>query len=105
MPTYSFFNEESGVEWDEFMTISELDTYLKSNSSIKQLPPGQMNIIAGRMGGMRNDDGWRENMARIAEAHPTSAVGGTYGDKSIKAVKTREAVDKWKKKRAVDSTL
>ncbi len=104
MPTYTFFNEQSGIEWDEIMSISEREAFLQNNPHIRQFPPDRVNIIAGRMGGMRNDDGWRENMSKIAEAHPMSAVADSYGDKSIKAVKTREAVVKWRKKRAKDAT-
>ena len=46
----------------------------------------------------------QESMQRIAEAHPDSAHGMKYGgDKSIKGVRTRQAVEKWRRKRAADS--
>ena len=98
MPTYTFFNEESGIEWEEFLSFSEKDLLLASNSKIVQLAPTQVNIVRGT-GGLRNDDGWKENLSRIAEAHPTSALAQTHGDKSVKDTKTRQAVEKWRNKR------
>ena len=29
MPTYTFFDEQAGVEYDDFMSISEKEKYLK----------------------------------------------------------------------------
>ena len=31
MPTYTFKNKTTGVEWDKFMKIAELDDYVKEN--------------------------------------------------------------------------
>jgi len=105
MPTYNFIDEKTGVKFEEIMSISEREAYLADNPNIRQLPPDSINIIHGqRYSGLKNDGGFNEQMARIAEAHPTSAVADQYGDKSAKAVKTRQAVEKWRKKRAVDTS-
>jgi hypothetical protein len=45
----------------------------------------------------------QEQLARIGEANPNSKLGEQYGAKSVKAVKTRDAVEKWRKKRAADT--
>tara|TARA_R110000851_G_scaffold598_1_gene2082 strand:- start:2987 stop:3301 length:315 start_codon:yes stop_codon:yes gene_type:complete len=103
MPTYSFVNENTKEEFTELMSMSEREAFLSDNPNIRQLPPTQMNIVAG-VGGIRTDNGWKENLSRIAEAHPTSELASTHGDKSAKDVKTRQVVDKWKKKRAADTT-
>jgi|TARA_R110000868_G_scaffold30245_2_gene112124 hypothetical protein len=103
MPTYSFVNEKTNEEFSELMSMSEREAFLSDNPNIRQLPPTQMNIVAG-VGGIRTDNGWKENLSRIAEAHPTSELASTHGDKSAKDVKTRQVVDKWKKKRAADTT-
>jgi hypothetical protein len=103
MPTYSFVNENTKEEFSELMSMSEREAFLSDNPNIRQLPPTQMNIVAG-VGGIRTDNGWKENLSRIAEAHPTSELASTHGDKSAKDVKTRQVVDKWKKKRAADAT-
>lgn len=106
MPTYTFFNEDSGMEWDDMMSISEKENFLSKNPHIRQVPAA-LNIVGSVMGQktMRNDSGFKENMQRIAEAHPTSSLAQTYGDKSSKAVKTRQAVEKWRSKRAKDTSV
>lgn len=105
MPTYTFFNEQSGIEWDEEMSISARTEFLEKNPHVKQMPPTQMNIVSGVSGvSYRSDDGWKENLQRIAEAHPGSEINKQYGDKSIKAAKTRQAVEKWRKARKADTS-
>tara|TARA_R110000772_G_scaffold131093_2_gene239362 strand:+ start:412 stop:735 length:324 start_codon:yes stop_codon:yes gene_type:complete len=106
MPTYCFKNEKTGEEWEDMMSIAERSTLLEKAPHIRQLPPTQLNIVAGTSASksLRTDDGWKENLSRIAEAHPTSELASTHGDKSAKEAKTRQVVDKWKSKRAADTT-
>ena len=52
------------------MSIADKEDIFKKNKHIKQLIT-QINIVSGT-GGMKNDSGWKDNMSRIAEAHPTS---------------------------------
>ena len=98
MPNYTFFNEESGIEWDQSMSIADKEKYLISNSRIKQVIKA-MNIVGG-VGGIKNDDGWGEVMHKVATAPPASALAASMGSKqSTKEVKTRKAVEKWRSKR------
>jgi len=104
MPTYSFVDETTNETFEEMMSISDKEAFLSDHPHIRQLPPSRVNIISGQTYiGLKNDGGWNEQMSRIADAHPTSAVASQYGDKSAKAVKTRQAVEKWKRKRAADT--
>jgi hypothetical protein len=48
MPTYLFINTSTGEEFEEFMTISALDQYLKDNTNIAQLVNGAPMIHSGR---------------------------------------------------------
>ena len=61
------------------MSISEMEDYMKKNPNIIQVPQ-VLNIVAGT-GGMKNDSGWKDNLSRIAEAHPESALADRYGKK------------------------
>ena len=98
MPNYTFFNEESGIEWDQSMSIADKEIYLNSNSRIQQVIK-TMNIVGG-VGGIKNDDGWGEVMHKVSAAHPNSALAASMGSKQTsKEVKTRKAVDKWRSKR------
>ena len=98
MPNYTFFNEESGIEWDQSMSIADKEDFLSNNSNTKQVIK-TMNIVGG-VGGIKNDDGWGEVMHKVSAAHPNSALAASMGSKqTTKEVKTRKAVDKWRSKR------
>ena len=98
MPTYSFENIKTGEEYTEYLSMSELDEYLKKNKNVKQVFT-RLNIVSGVQGiSYKNDQGWKENMSRIAEAHPTSPLAERYGKKSIKKVKTEQVVNKHRKR-------
>ena len=70
MPTYNFKNNKTGEEWEEFFTISGKEEFLEQNSHIQQLP--SIISIVSDVGGIKNDSGWKDNMSRIADAHPGS---------------------------------
>ncbi len=97
MPTYTFHNRQTGVVEDKMMKISEKEQYLKDNPDIEQVHTG-INIVAG-VGGIKQDSGWKENLSRIAEAHPRSSLAERHGNKSIKDIKTKQVVEKHMNKR------
>ena len=99
MPTYTFENTKTGEVYDDMMSISEKEAFLEKNPHIQQRITS-VNIVSGivGMGRMKNDDGWREVQSKIAEAHPNSEFGQTYGKKSIKRVKTENVVAKHRKR-------
>ena len=70
MPNYDFLNTQTGEQFTERMSMNEREQYLANNPHIQQLLT-RMNMFAGSP---KNDDGWKENMSRIAEAHPNSAL-------------------------------
>ena len=98
MPTYRFYDTVTQEEYDEFMSISELDDYKKLNPDVKQVPVPV--AIAGDhiMGvGPKVDGGFTENMQRIAESHPGTPLADRYGSsstQSTKEIKTREVLKK-----------
>ena len=94
MPTYSFKNNDTGEEWEEFFTISGKEEFLEKNKHIQQLP--SLISIVGGVGGIKNDSGWGDNMSRIAEAHPGSPLARRYGKKSTKDINTRNVLKKHK---------
>ncbi len=95
MPTYTFYDEKSGIEWDEMMSNAEREKFLKENLHITQVPGGFS--IAGDhlMGvGPKQDGGMTENLQRIAAAHPGSALADRYGGEPTKQQKTRAVLKK-----------
>ena len=97
MPTYIFHNIQKGVVEEKVMKIAEKEQYLKDNPSVEQVHTG-INIVAG-VGGIKSDSGWKDNLSRIAEAHPRSALAERHGKKSIKDIKTKQVVEKHMNKR------
>ena len=88
MPTYTIRNKEFGTEKDVFCTYSELQDMLK-NKSLEHVitAPAIVSGIEGKT--FKEDSGFRENMQRIAEAHPNSALAEMYGtNRTNKDIKT-----------------
>jgi|TARA_B100001059_G_C17504183_1_gene412569 hypothetical protein len=101
MPIYTFEDSKTGQVYDDMMSISEKETFLKKNKHIKQLVT-RINISSGvvGMGDMKSDNGWKEMQSRIAEAHPASEFAKQHGKRSIKDVKTQQVVEKHRKRQA-----
>ena len=97
MPTYTFYDESAGIEWDEFLSISERDKFLKKNPLIT-LVIKPVAIVGDHIGGVgpKTDGGFNENMQRIAEAHPGSPLAQRYGGHGMshKEMKTRDVLKK-----------
>ena len=98
MPIYTFEDIKTGKEFTEHMTISEMEEYLSKNKHIRQkIMP--INIVGGVSGiTHKNDQGWKETLSKIAEANPHTPLGRQHGKKDVKTIKTKQAVDKMKKK-------
>jgi len=99
VPTYDFENTKTGKVTTEMMSIAELDEFKKKNPHMRQLI-SKVNIVSGvvGVGKLKNDDGWREMQSRIAEAHPQSNFADQFGKKSIKEVKTKQVLEKHRKR-------
>ena len=98
MPIYTFENTKTGKVFDDMMSISDKESYLKKNKHIKQLIT-TINISSGVMGvNMKNDGGWKDNLSRIADAHPNSALAQQHKKRSIKEVKTQQVVEKHRRR-------
>jgi len=98
MPTYPIYNIETGEAEEDFWgSYSALQEFLAANPHLAKsvTAPALISGIAGVT--HKNDSGFNDMMSRIASANPTSPLAEKYGDKGIKASKTREAVNKFKK--------
>ncbi len=97
MPLYAIHNIETGEPEDDFWgSWSAFQEYLEENPHLSQTPTAPT-VISGIAGVThKNDSGFTDMMGRIAAANPTSPLAEKYGDKSVKASKTREAVKRQK---------
>ena len=98
MPVYDFRNNETGEEWEDKMSYDDMKA-LTADGKIVILYK-QMNFVhaAGSDGGGKVPDHFKEVMSRVAEQNPNTPVAEKWGSKSIKDVKTRDAVEKARKK-------
>ena len=96
MPTYNFRNKKTNEEWQDLMTIAEMEKFVKKKH-IELLPPTQMNIVSG-VGSVdsKTDSGWKEVMSKISEAHPASHLAERYGKKSVKDTQIDKIIKKHK---------
>jgi hypothetical protein len=68
MPTYRFLNNETGEEYEDFMSISALDEYLKNNPQVTQLVNGAPLIHSGR-GMKKPEQGFRDLLKDMKKTH------------------------------------
>jgi len=101
MPTYTFYDEKSGIEWTEFLSIADRTKFLEDNPHITQAIVPVAIVGDHLMGvGPKTDEGFKENMQRVAAAHPNSPLADKFGGstESHADIKTRVAIDKHRKK-------
>jgi hypothetical protein len=98
MPVYDLKNTETNEEWEATMSYDDMKILTADNTI--QIMYKKINFLhsPGSDGGGRIPDHFKEVMSKIADANPNTPVAEQYGSKSIKEVKTREAVKKIKKK-------
>ena len=98
MPTYTFFNEQAGVEYDEVMTIAEMEKFVKDNPHIKRVWHGKAPAMVGdhMMGvGPKTDSGFNDVLGNIADNNPLSPMASKYG--TSKTASQRRAKDTFTK--------
>ena len=100
MPTYRFYNSKIKKEYTDLMSISEMEEFIKKKH-IKILPPTQVNIVSS-VGNIdsKTDNGWKEVLSKITDAHPASALASQYGKKSVKDTQVDRVIHKHRRKKA-----
>ena len=100
MPTYRFYNSKTKEEYTDLMSISEMEKFIKKKH-IKLLPPTQLNIVSSTGSIDSNtDNGWKEVLSKVSEAHPASNLASQYGKKSVKDTQVDRVIQKHRAKKA-----
>ena len=100
MPTYNFHNTKTDEKWTEYMSISEMEEFIKKKH-IKILPPTQLNIVSSTGSiDSKTDNGWKEVLSKVSEAHPASNLASQYGKKSVKDTQVDRVIQKHRAKKA-----
>ena len=100
MPTYRFLNKRTKKEYTDLMSISDMEEFIKKKH-IKLLPPTQINIVSS-VGNIdsKTDNGWKEVLSKVSEAHPASNLASQYGKKSVKDTQVDRIIHKHRRKKA-----
>ena len=93
MPTYQFYDNQTGEQFDAFMKISEREDYLKNNPHIRPIISAPA-LVTGVSTTNKVPDGFKEVLSKASEAHPTSPLAQRHGSKSSKQIKTESIVKK-----------
>lgn len=96
MPTYEFVDTEKEEIFEKFMSFSQREQFLKENPHIKSIisAPGIISYAGGDLYS-RTPSGFKDVLAKVAEAHPSSTVAERFGKRSIKQTRTDEVVKKY----------
>ena len=100
MPTYRFYNKRTKKEYTDLMSISEMEEFIKKKH-IKILPPTTLNIVSS-VGNIdsKTDNGWKEVLSKVSEAHPASNLASQYGKKSVKDTQVDRVIKTHRAKKA-----
>jgi hypothetical protein len=74
MPTYTFVDNATGEYFEEFMSMSDLDDYVKNNPNVTQTI-GAVNLIAGVP--KKPDDSFRDILRRIKKGNSKGLTRST----------------------------
>ena len=94
MPSYNFKNNDTGEEFEQILSMSEREKFLEQNPHIHQLPSLFAMSASGTGDRIKNEDGWKENMSRIAESNPGTPFASRYGKSTTKDINTRKVLKK-----------
>ena len=95
MPTYILRNKDTDEQHEEFCTWNELQDLLSKNPKYEQMPTAAALVGDHLMGvGPKIDNGFKDKLTRIADAHPDSALAERYGTKDHKRIKTKQVLKK-----------
>lgn len=103
MPFYDFINMETGEEWEQMMSYDSMKDMLRENPNVEIIYKS-MNLVGGTGDRVKTDGGMNDLLGRIARANPTSPLADRYGDKGIRATKSREAVKRQQKKHNISTS-
>lgn len=94
MPLYDFKDTETGEIITKLMSISSREEFLESNPNMVGVITTAPSLVSGVGLKDKTDSGWKDNLSRIAEAHPNSALADKVGGRSTKQVKVNDAAKK-----------
>lgn len=97
MATYTFRNKETNEVFEHSMRMSEYDSYMEDHPNVERYyqPSASLNIVSG-VGEIKTDNGFKEVLSKVAEAHPNSELANRTLSKSIREHQIDRVVNKYR---------
>lgn len=96
MPTYTFIDKNTKEIFDVVMTMGDYDYYKNDHPHHERYIDQAPELISGT--GLKTDNGFKEVLSKISEAHPDSQLADQHLRKSTKQIKTERIVKEWRRK-------
>lgn len=74
MPTYKFYDTKTGRHFEEFMSFTEVETFVKENPHIEWLPSLTAIGDPVRLGRIKPDNEFRDRLREIKKKHRGSKI-------------------------------
>ena len=94
MPAYDFENLETGCIEERIMSYTKLEQFKKDNPHLRQVILSAPTTVGGVGDRVKTDDGFKEVLSKIGDAHPGSEVHARHGRKDIKREKSVATIKK-----------
>jgi hypothetical protein len=91
---YGYKNTSTNEVYELTQTWDEKVKYLEDNPDVRTHFSSMPEFISGTGLEGKSDDGWKENLSRIAAAHPQSALAEKVGGRSVKEAKKASILKK-----------
>ena len=95
---YDFEDTNTGERFTKLMSISSREEYLETNPHIKSLILSAPPLVSGTNLQAKQDSGWKDNLKRIADHHPGTALADKVGGRTTKQAKVAEIQNKHQKR-------
>jgi|LauGreDrversion4_2_1035121.scaffolds.fasta_scaffold1057815_2 hypothetical protein len=98
MPTYTFRDTGTGEVFDVFLSLRDYDIFKQEHPECERYYDADSipSLVSGVSVTGKSDDGFKEVLSKISEAHPNSPLADSNVRKTIKQSQTERIVRKWK---------
>ena len=93
MPSYDFYNNDTGEVEEHFMSYTKLDEFRENNPHLKQQITAP-NFVGGVGDRVKTDAGFKEVLSNVGKAYPGSTVDKKYNGVDIKTQKSVDVIKK-----------
>jgi hypothetical protein len=98
MPVYCFKDTSTDEVFEVLMSVKDLDLYKDQHPQHERYfdIASAPSLVSGVSVVGKVDDGFKEVLSKISEAHPGSDLANQHTRKSVKQAQTERAIHKWK---------